>query len=812
MSFFVAFVLVVSAVCGDFSSMTAKAATSGVTGDCTWILDGTVLTISGEGDMADYRYDHNPWSTKITEVIIENGVTSIGYEAFYGCSSLISITIPESIMHIGANAFKGCSSLTSITIPDGVTNIESSTFYGCSSLTGIRIPESVTSIGYQAFYGCSMLTNIAIPNYVTHIDAYVFSGCSSLTNIIMPENVTDIREGTFDNCSSLISITIPNGVTHIGEGAFYGCSSLTSITIPESVWHIGSYAFYGCGSLTSITIPEGVTNIGEGMFLDCSALTDITIPQSVMHIGAWAFCGCSFLTSITIPESVTDIDEGAFRYCSSLTDITIPESVRSISEEAFSECSALTSITIPEKVTSIGGAAFSYCSALTSITIPENVTSIKWGAFENCSSLISIEIPKSVTSIAYNTFRDCSSLTSITIPESVTSIEHDAFLGCSSLTSVWFTGAQVDRDEMSISNGNEELLKATWHYSTCADNAHVYLANCDVSCQNCDWIREVDNDHIFALNTGYTCQECGYSTQPVAPQIESKTNSSVTLVHISGCEYSKDGENWQDSNIFTNLSLLSGSSTYTFYQRVKATEEVQVSEKSEGLVVTFKTAQSTPSAPVISSCTDTSVTLVEITNGEYSMDGVNWQSSNVFDNLLPNTEYIFYQRYAEDDSHEVSNSSDGISVTTDKSEQTLIPSAPTVEDVTISSVTLAVVEGCEYSMDGVTWQASNLFEGLSYGTQYTFYQRYSETTTAYAGMSSVALTVTTNLPYILGDVNGDEYVTTDDAIQLLYHLMFGDSYLISQPCDFDGNGLLTSDDAIYLHYHINFPDRYPLKQ
>ena len=188
--------------------------------------------------------------TLVTNLVIPSEVTSIGYDAFYGCTSLTSVTIPNSVTSIGSSAFRGCTSLSSITIPDSVTSIEYDAFRGCTSLTSITIPNSVTSIGSSAFYGCTSLTSITI--YATSIGDYAFRGCTSLTSVTIGDSVTSIGEGAFYNCTRLTSVTIPNSVTSIGEGAFYKCTSLTSVTIGDSVTSIGSYAFYNCTSLTSV--------------------------------------------------------------------------------------------------------------------------------------------------------------------------------------------------------------------------------------------------------------------------------------------------------------------------------------------------------------------------------------------------------------------------------------------------------------------------------------------------------------------------------------------------------------------------------
>ena len=459
----------------------------------------------------------------LTSITIPDSVTSIGVSAFSGCSGLTSVHITDlsawckisfgdfdaNPLYYAHNLYLNSTLVTDLVIPDGVTTIGSCAFYNCSGLTSVMIGDSVTSIGSYAFMNCGGLKSVIIGDSVTSIGDQAFWGCSGLTTIYYnAKSIKDLtsssnvfnrvgRDGAgikiifgdtvekiptylfyVENSvywSNIISATIGNSVTSIGSYAFYNCSGLTSVMIGDSVTSIGDRAFWGCSGLTSVTIGNSVTSIGSAAFRGCSGLTSVTIGNSVTSIGRSAFSSCSRLTNLTIPDSVTSIGSSAFECCSGLTSVTIGNSVTSIGSYAFYNCSKLTNVTIGNSVTSIEGNAFYGCSKLTNVritdlsawckisfgdfdanplyyahnlylnstlvtdlVIPDGVTTIRSYAFYNCSGLTNLTIPDSVTSIGSYAFSNCSGLTSATIGNSVMSIGDYAFEGCSKLTSVTF--------------------------------------------------------------------------------------------------------------------------------------------------------------------------------------------------------------------------------------------------------------------------------------------------------------------------------------------------------------------------------------
>ena len=310
--------------------------------------------------------------SNLTSVTIGNGVTSIGEDAFYGCDDgLTSVYITDiakwcsikfedadsNPLYYAKNLYLNGNLVTELVIPNGVTSIGIYAFLGCDSLTSVTIPDSVTSIGSGAFYGCDNLSYNEYDNayYIGNSNnpyiALVKAKNTSITLCNIHADTKFILSAAFSSCTNLTRVTIGNGVTSISDYAFAYCDGLTSVTIPDSVTSIGEYAFDDCTNLTSVTIGNSVTSIGEDAFYGCDNLS-YNEYDNACYLGnsnnpyiALVKVKNTSITSCNIHADARFILSGAFKNCTGLTSVTIPDSVTSIGEYAFDSCDSLTSVT-----------------------------------------------------------------------------------------------------------------------------------------------------------------------------------------------------------------------------------------------------------------------------------------------------------------------------------------------------------------------------------------------------------------------------------------------------------------------------------
>ena len=415
----------------------------------------------------------------------DSQLTAIENNAFYRTKELKQINLPTSLREIGDYAFSR-SGLIEIVIPEGVTSIGNNVFEECTSLTTITVPATTTTIGAAAFYNCQSLHEIVVhpenPVYCS-VDGVLYN--KDMTELIFcppkaqfqefPTSVTTIREMAFSYYNKNINVFIPATITNIGarafelsniasvvfaedtqiktlpEGVFSCCRNLSEFTIPQSIEKIDNEAFRDCNHLDNLIIPANVKSIGYAAFTH-TGITQLTLPETVEEYDLAAFSGCYGLTKVQLPNNMESIPQGIFRDCTSLTEIAIPNSVKEIQSSAFSGCTSLQKIELPDTVEIIGGFAFQDCHNLLEINLPPQITSIPEYAFSNCQLLQMIEIPQNVTRIEQYAFKGCQELQEVLLPSRLEYIGKEAFRGCAGMTHLTIPASVTRMDTKALSD------------------------------------------------------------------------------------------------------------------------------------------------------------------------------------------------------------------------------------------------------------------------------------------------------------------------------------------------------------------------
>lgn len=419
-------------------------------------------------------------------LVIPEGVTTIGDYAFKGNLLLKTVSLPSTLVKMGAytdealtsvRIFEGCSALSSITlenstafaVKDGVlynadyTQLYLSPIKNTGTNGVVDIPKTVTKIWDNAFKLNANITQVTFSQGIEGELTFgtdVFRQCAKLESVELPVGLTEIPTMLFYDCDSLVTVTIPYTVGMIKNRAFEDCKSLLEVVFQPTpaneepvnlVLEDGGKAssssntvnaiFKGCDKLTTVQLPERTTVIGQYALYGLE-FTEYTIPSTVTSIGSYAFYNCDKLETVTFADGckVTEIAASTFYSCDVLNTINLPTSVTKINANAFEGCKALDKVNLSEGLVEIADNAFKGLS-VTAMTFPASLQKIGASAFEGCANLMSISFAEEskLDSIGNNAFKDCKLLgETVVIPASTQAIGESAFQSCSNLKTVTF--------------------------------------------------------------------------------------------------------------------------------------------------------------------------------------------------------------------------------------------------------------------------------------------------------------------------------------------------------------------------------------
>lgn len=249
------------------ATVQAQNPTSGTTGSLTWKYDtGTkTLTISGKGEITGKREitEKAPWNAfkeTTTNLVIEEGVTSIGGSAFQDFTALISVTFPKSLTRILALAFDGCNKLPSVKFPDSMEQIGYLAFNECESLTSVELPKNLSLLAGSAFRNCVSLTSVTIPAGVKRIIPSAFEGCKNLKSLTVdmktPPNIDKAFKGV---PVANVTLTVPKGskAAYAAAPVWKEFKQIAESTVGNAA--VPGARIYAAEGLVYITLPQAAT-------------------------------------------------------------------------------------------------------------------------------------------------------------------------------------------------------------------------------------------------------------------------------------------------------------------------------------------------------------------------------------------------------------------------------------------------------------------------------------------------------------------------------------------------------------------------
>ena len=550
----------------------------------SWTLDSEgTLRIAGTGAMYNYtNASKAPWrqyyeTTKFA--VIGSGVTSIGSDAFYGCSGLKSVTIGSGVTSIGSGAFYGCSSLTLVKFEGGTPEVDvvlSGLFDGCSPSLKILAPfgdptwEDDNGYGVKFWFGypvefydngtCDHDYSAVITDptclsngYTTHgcskcgfsyVDAYTaalghnyLNGvCTRCGNAYIDADIID--SGSCGDNSNVRWIFDSKGTLTIsGEGRMRGYGStdprpfadydVKSVVVESGVTALGIFAFSGMETIEHVYISDTVVTLIQA-FYQCTGLKDFEVDKNSRY-----YCA--------VDGVLFSKDMSALVYFPAARggNYTIP-TVESIANYAFCVCPYLESLIVPASVKSIGIMNFDNSENLHSIKFIGDAPSIDTGGFYGCAPDFKILAPRGNTTWTNTGNYNPLSHTWLDYPiEFYGACEHSytPVVIAPSCTERGYTVYTCSKCGDSYKDAYTEALphsyKSVVTPPTCTEQGYTTY-----SCSKCgdsykgDYVAALGGSHSYTVVTkevtcteqGYTkhtCAKCGYSyTDSIVPALQ----------------------------------------------------------------------------------------------------------------------------------------------------------------------------------------------------------------------------------------------------------------------------------------------------
>ena len=474
-------------------------------------------------------------------VVLGEGVTSIGANAFYNNYALLSVEIPSTVSKIGTSAFENCYSLSSLTFAtDGALTVlgtsdaaEDNIFKNTTSLTEVVLPAGLTFIGGHVFENSS-ITSINLDELYNlgEIGDYAFANCDNLEKVVILTNVTDLGDFAFYDCDGITALSVTFGLEYFGELAFGSCDELTDGYIPSSVFFLNGNPYAGSAKVPMVRIDDDNNyfvrdEIGSIYNSDMTTLhyystsdtSDIgSIYSTVTSIAPGAFAGAKF-KSIELPSTLTELSPFLFFLCEELVYIEIPASVKTINDYAFYGCENLDNVEIPAAATTLGNYVFANCSSLSDVSFASTSATYTIGThfFENCTSITEVILPTKFK-ITVEDAISTGDMTFYSMNSSTGAITLTAEASCA-IPSYMFAGTGIVN---AVIPASVTRLETTGVFMNCASLQNVtfkagsnlrysYIGN--YMFYNCDSLVEIEipygqTRNPLANRFGYTFAEC----------------------------------------------------------------------------------------------------------------------------------------------------------------------------------------------------------------------------------------------------------------------------------------------------------------